>query len=90
MGSILGIMRLILPNVKANFRLNNRKDIYAMHNMYMYLLKGSTLHSFENEIQSFEKVREANVFYILQSMSYNYVSSDLCLLLKNYLYDMDF
>ena len=56
----------------------------------MYLLKGSTLHSFENEIQSFEKVREANVFYILQSMSYNYVSSDLCLLLKNYLYDMDF
>ena len=83
-------MHLILPVVKENYRLSNRKDIYVMHHICMSLLKGSALCSFKKEIQSFEKVRESNFFYVLQNMSCNYLSSDLCLLLKNYLCDMDF
>ena len=57
--------------------------------MCTHLLKGSTLQFFEKEMQDCEK-REGYVFYVLQRMSCTYLSSDLCLLLKIHLYEIDF
>ena len=58
--------------------------------MCKHLLKGCALRLFQKEMQDCEKQREGYVFYVLQCLSCRYISSDLCLLLKNHLYEIDF
>ena len=83
-------MHLILPDVKENFEKNDTHQASAMHHMCKHLLKGCALWFFQKEMQYCERKREGYIFYVLQRISCTYISSDLCLLLKIHLYDIDF